>query len=412
MAREEGSTQPAVRRATALPQVSGTAVGPGLTPRTPAAGRPAGEEPGGEAEGGARAVGTAPAPATVSEPETGSGPSATATTAGATTATPSAEPDHTAAVAPGSGGMTEPPAATAAAGEPPSPRPNKPLLAAAAIGGSLLIGVPLLFMGMSDDDTRTRPAAASVSSDVMPLDKGQTGRTAGSYVPASPSATPSPTGTPKKPAGPSPSAPVTQDSGKGTTSGARKQTEAKSTGKPAPSKAAVRRAAVRAGGALPTAAQFSTVTGVLIKNRMTGLCADVPNYGKGKLNGKVEQFTCDGSSRDNQLWDLVVNQKGAGPGGADLFTVRNAKDDYCLDLPDYGSRPSRTGVFEWHCNPGAGDNQMWFLDKRADGSFWIRNHKSSSLCLDVSGLGGSGGRGAHLTVFTCSAQDDHAWSFA
>ncbi|MEV8225999.1 RICIN domain-containing protein [Streptomyces sp. NPDC079167] len=406
MAREEGSTHPAVRRATALPQVSGTAAGPALTPRTPAAGRPAGEEPGGAAEG--RTEAAAPVPATVAEPETGAGPAA----AGVTAASPSAEPDHTTAVAAGAGGRTEPPAATSAAGEPPSPRPNKPLLAAAAIGGSLLIGVPLLFMGLSDDDTRTRPAAASVSSDVMPLDEGQTGRTAGSYAPASPSATPSPSGTAKESAGPSPSARVTQDSGKATTSGTRKQTEAKTAKKPEPSKAAVRRAAVRAGGALPTSARFSTVTGVLIKNRMTGLCADVPDFGKGKLNGKVEQFTCDGSSRDNQLWDLVVNQKGAGPDGADLFTIRNAKDNYCLDLPDYGARPSRTGVYEWHCNPGAGDNQMWFLDKRAGGSFWIRNHKSSSLCLDVSGLGGSGGRGAHLTVFTCSAQDDHAWSFA
>ncbi|MGW1813493.1 RICIN domain-containing protein [Streptomyces sp. NPDC002125] len=435
MASEEGTAQPAVRRATALPQVSGpAAANPALAPRTPAAGR-AGAEPGASepgpgaptAEPGASAP--EPAASTAGEPAAGeptagetarTGTTGRARTVGSTPVTPepgpgaaTAQPDGGTAAASGAGGAAEPPAVTTAAGDPPSPRPNKPLLAAAAIGGSLLIGVPLLFMGMSDDDTRTRPTAASVSSDVLPHDSGRSGSTPGSYVPASPSATPSPTTGPRKEStGPSPSTRAAADTGPAPASGTRKEA-AEKPAKAAPSPtAAARRAAVRAGGALPTSARFSTVTGILIKNRMTGLCVDVPNYGKGKLNGSVEQFTCDGTSRDNQLWDLVVNQKGAGPGGADLFTVRNGKDNYCLDLPDYGAKPARTAVYEWHCNPGSGDNQMWYLDKRADGAFWIRNHKSAGLCLDVAGLGGSGGRGANLTVYGCSAQDDHLWSFA
>jgi hypothetical protein len=182
--------------------------------------------------------------------------------------------------------------------------------------------------------------------------------------------------------------------------------------KTSPSKAAAHRAPVRAGGALPTSARFSTVTGVLIKNRMTGLCMDVPGYGRGKVDGSVEQFTCDGSNNDNQLWDLVVNQKGAGPGGADLFTIRNAKDDYCADLPDFGAKPVHTRVHEYYCRPGSGDNQMWYLDKRANGAFWIRNHVSKGLCLDVAGEDGAGARGAKLMLFTCSDGDDHLWSFA
>lgn len=32
-------------------------------------------------------------------------------------------------------------------------------------------------------------------------------------------------------------------------------------------------------------------------------------------------------------------------------------------------------------------------------------------CLDVSGLDGSGPSGAGLTIFPCSLQDDHMWTF-
>ncbi|MER5552010.1 RICIN domain-containing protein [Streptomyces sp. NPDC002793] len=407
MAREEGSAQPAVRRATALPQVSGTAADPALTPRTPVAGRAAGAPPEGVTAGHTETVGGAvatPAPDPVAQP-------AVATT-GATASASAADREGETIAAAAAGGMTGPPSATAAAGEPPSPRPNKPLLAAAAIGGSLLIAVPLLFMGTSDDETRTRPTAATVSSDVLPLDKGQSGRPPGRYVPASPSATPSPEATTKAPAAPPPAERVAVDAGRATASSTPERTEAKTVKKPSPSKAAPRSAPVRAGGALPTSAQFSTATGVLIKNRVTGLCVDVPDYGKGKVNGSVEQFTCNGTSGDNQLWDLVVNQEGAGPGGADLFTIRNSKDNYCADLPDFGGKPVHTRVYEYYCRPGSGDNQMWFLDKRANGTFWIRNHASKGLCLDVAGENGAGGRGAGLMLFTCSDGDDHLWSFA
>lgn len=166
-----------------------------------------------------------------------------------------------------------------------------------------------------------------------------------------------------------------------------------------------------AGPVLPKSARSSAAAGVLIKNVMTGMCVDIPAFGKGTLNGRVQQFTCDGSAHDNQRWDLVVGQKGAGPNGADLFTIRNTKDGYCLDLPGYGSVDNRD-VTEWHCDPGPGDNQMWYLEKKATGRFWIRNISSKGRqCLDVSGLHGSGGQGAGLTIYPCSLQDDHQWSF-
>ncbi|GGV14072.1 hypothetical protein GCM10010182_38230 [Actinomadura cremea] len=72
----------------------------------------------------------------------------------------------------------------------------------------------------------------------------------------------------------------------------------------------------------PTGPNFSTTTNVLVRTVMTGLCADLPGPGMGTEQGPVEQSTCDGSAKDNQRWDSVVNQKGAGPGGADLFSIR------------------------------------------------------------------------------------------
>ncbi|GLZ16337.1 hypothetical protein Acsp04_65720 [Actinomadura sp. NBRC 104425] len=185
-------------------------------------------------------------------------------------------------------------------------------------------------------------------------------------------------------------------------------TTPRTTGSAAKAKAAKPAATSR----FPTGPKFSTTTNVLIRNVMTGLCADVPGYGNGKLDGPVEQYNCDGTKNDNQLWDLVVNQKGAGPNGVDLFTIRNSKDGLCMDLPDYG-RPVKTAqVTEWHCNPGSGDNQMWYLDKKKDGQFWIRNHSSGGLCLDVAGVKGSGGPAAKLTLYPCTIEGDHLWSFS
>ncbi|MEV5711017.1 RICIN domain-containing protein [Actinoallomurus sp. NPDC052274] len=163
--------------------------------------------------------------------------------------------------------------------------------------------------------------------------------------------------------------------------------------------------------ALPNNAGSSAASGVLLKNVMTGMCVDVPGFGKGTIDGKVQQHTCDGSSADNQRWDLVVGQKGAGPNGADLFTIRNTKDGYCLDLPDYGT-VDKGDVTEWYCDPGPGDNQMWYLERKSSGAYWIRNVKTpGDQCLDVAGLNGSGGQDAKLTTFPCSLQDDHLWTF-
>ncbi|WP_262403287.1 RICIN domain-containing protein, partial [Actinomadura sp. CNU-125] len=161
----------------------------------------------------------------------------------------------------------------------------------------------------------------------------------------------------------------------------------------------------------PTGPNFQTTTDVLLRNVVTGLCADVPGFGKGTEDGPVEQYRCTRSTKDNLLWDLVVNQPGAGPGGADLFTIRNAKDGFCMDVHAYGPPKMRTRVNEFYCRPGSGDNQMWYLERKGPGRFWIRNHKGG-MCLEVAGEKGAGRQGADLLTYPCSMTDDHLWSFA
>jgi hypothetical protein len=71
-----------------------------------------------------------------------------------------------------------------------------------------------------------------------------------------------------------------------------------------------------------------------------------------------------------------------------------------------------THVTENPCSPGLGDNQEWYLDKRAAHRYWIRNYVSGKDCLDVLGTDGAGGKDAALTLHACDPQDDHLWSFS
>ncbi|MEV5750311.1 RICIN domain-containing protein [Actinoallomurus sp. NPDC052308] len=285
---------------------------------------------------------------------------------------------------------------TAAAGdEMPPDRPRKPVLAAVAIGGVVLLSIPILLVGTGHhDDKRQRTIAAA---DRVMAGDGQAAP--GAYVSTSPTPT----------ASPSPSASATPK--KGTKAAAAASKAAAADGKHGTKADNGKVGVTSTGGRGPTGPKFSTVTRVLLHNTMTGLCADVPGYGNGTNNGPINQFTCTRSNGDNQLWDLVVNMKGAGPHGADLFTIRNSKDNLCFDVGGSGADGPRTPVSEHDCLPGKGDNQMWYLQKRYNRHFWIRNYASHGLCLDVSGYYGSGGKDARLTLFPCDPKDDHIWSF-
>jgi Ricin-type beta-trefoil lectin domain len=179
----------------------------------------------------------------------------------------------------------------------------------------------------------------------------------------------------------------------------------------ASAKAKTNKAAARTRSAAATGVRFSTRTNVLLHNVMTGLCADIPANDSGSLETPIQQYTCNGSTGDNQLWDLVVNGKGQGPDGADLFMIRNSKDNYCADLTGTGAVARAGHVTENLCYPGLGDNQVWYFQRRP-GGYWIRNYVSNGFCLDVLGVNGAGGKDAPLTVVPCDPSDDHVWSLS
>jgi hypothetical protein len=316
-------------------------------------------------------------------------------------------------------------AGAAAAGAPPG-RPRGSLLAAAGIAGTLLISVPLLVMAMNDDDSPSDRVRTETVGGAT-LDPGLAGEPGAAYraESASPSASASASASTKHErgdkadgkggdaaAGDGPAAggsgagdaPGSGGSGKGEEQNtAQKHTTKKSTKKKKSSRPSAR--------SLANAA--SSQSRVLLKNVSTGQCADVPNFGKGRVDGPVNQYPCNGTSGDNQLWDLVPHSEvGKGPGGSVLFVIRNSKDGFCLDLPNFGGVSGGTRITEYHCRPHRNDNQLYWLDRRSDGTYWIRNLASRNLCLNVAGAA-TGRNDAALQVGTCndSSNDDTHWYF-
>ncbi|MEU1299189.1 RICIN domain-containing protein [Streptomyces shenzhenensis] len=147
---------------------------------------------------------------------------------------------------------------------------------------------------------------------------------------------------------------------------------------------------------------------VLLRNLTTKRCADLPGKGDGQKNGRVQQYTCDEGTDDNQLWNLEVKVAKGGPGGTDLFQIRNVKDQLCMDLAGEGAQPVRSPVVEYTCDGTTADNQLWWLAQQESGGYWIRNFASNNKCLDVSGFS-TGVDEAKLTIYDCSVTDDQEW---
>ena len=123
---------------------------------------------------------------------------------------------------------------------------------------------------------------------------------AGSTLAPSPSATPTPLTAPSAPEqvpSQAASAPATQAAEGGSGGGGGGAASPKATKKTAP--------------------PVVPATNVLLYNPTTKKCADIPNYDKGQINGPVEEYICDGTSHDNQLWNLEVRYPKLGPGGTD-----------------------------------------------------------------------------------------------
>ena len=155
--------------------------------------------------------------------------------------------------------------------------------------------------------------------------------------------------------------------------------------------------------------RFAGAAGVLMRNAATRMCADLPNYGKGKINGPVNQYPCTMGGADNQVWSLATVQTPKGPHGATLFLIRNAKDRLCMDLGEYGARPAGTKMNEFRCHPTTKDNQLWYLSKAPRGGYRIHNLASHGLCMGPAARAKAGPDG-RLVIHPCGRGDAWSWS--
>lgn len=254
-------------------------------------------------------------------------------------------------------------------GTPPD-RPKKPILAAAAIGGAVVLAIPILLIGMGSHDGKKQRTAAAAEG-IMPGDGQQP--PPGVFVSSTPSATPSPSASASKKA------------------------------KPKPGK----HAAAKHAAAVPAKAAFTGADNVLLKNAGSKLCADVPGYGNGSADGPVNQYHCALGDADNQVWSLGVMQDLKGPGGAPLFVIRNVKDDYCMDLPYYGAHAAGTKVTEYYCRPTKSDNQLWYRTHTRGHLYRLRNYASHGLCLGVTGRSRAADK--QLEIQKCGSGDEWSW---
>ncbi|MEU6083020.1 RICIN domain-containing protein [Streptomyces sp. NPDC047108] len=251
------------------------------------------------------------------------------------------------------------------------------------MAGAVLIALPLLVMALDDDDRKETASSSAPADTVLEDDRSR----AGAFVPESPS--PKKTKPKKKPPARSPKA-------------AAPQTAAPSPSKPAKKKKAAAKA--------PSDGLPATRTRVLIKNLTNATCADVPGGGYGYADGPIHQAVCNSTTEDNQLWNLEKKYENAGPGGSALFVIRNTKDGMCMDLPGNEGAPVATAVTEFPCNGSTSDNQLWWLDKKADGLYWIRNFASNHQCLDSQT---ADNEDRNLIVYICrpESQNNHQWYF-
>jgi hypothetical protein len=250
----------------------------------------------------------------------------------------------------------------------PPDRPKKPVLAAMVIGGAVVLAVPILLIGTGSHHGNKHSTTAA-ADNVLPGD-GQP--PAGAFTSQTPTATPSPS--------PSASAKKAKDDKRG-------ENKKKA--------AASAKKGVWAG-----------VSNVLLKNAASGLCADLPGYGNGSVNGEVTQYDCTLGDADNQVWSLSVMRDMKGPGGTALFLIRNTKDNLCMDLPYYSGVSSGTEVTEYDCRP-RGDNQLWYRSHTHGNLYRIRNYASHGLCLGPTGR--SHAEGKQLEVHKCGSGDEWSW---
>jgi hypothetical protein len=166
------------------------------------------------------------------------------------------------------------------------------------------------------------------------------------------------------------------------------------------------------GLATPASAQWQPTppdpnTAYLIANYGLPRCVDIPGFGSGRVDGPVNQWTCN-SPGDNQKF--FFQQRGVDDQGRPLYWIRNATDGLCLDLPAFGPVPPATKVTQYHCRDD--DNQYWRMDAQFSRHqsvwyYWLREAKTD-MCLDIPGVADAP-LDVQLEVFPCRSFDDHEW---
>jgi hypothetical protein len=173
-----------------------------------------------------------------------------------------------------------------------------------------------------------------------------------------------------------------------------------------------------------TTANPPNINNIVLYNTWTLQCADLPGHGIDGINTPADQYYCDDTSGDNQLWDIKFTRYA--PDGTSLYEIVNVKSGLCLDPPGYGWDPAGTHLYTYYCNKvPANDNQEWWFGQLTNNVFTtnayiIVNYKDG-LCLDVSGYASKGSdlnTGLPLTLYDCynaawanGGWDDHVWEY-
>lgn len=291
---------------------------------------------------------------------------------------------------------------------PPGARSRKHMLVAASLAGVLLIAVPLLAAGGDEGEPERTPTgnAAGAAPDNGPSALPDTDSSESPAASTGPDTKESEAAKPvPMPAGQTPGSSPNELPGKREVA-----VVAEDGTKPATTpEAAGKKPAAPTPRDLANA--LSGRVNILLRSAETGKCADLPNFGKGQVNGPVRQYDCRPTTKDNQLWDLGVVDTDGGPGGASLFIIKNQQDGLCVDLPNFGPPAHGTKLIQYHCNGTGADNQRWWLDPHP-GGFWIRN-ATNNRCIAVDG-GRAAGNDARLKVTDCNdtAQSAQRWTIA
>jgi Ricin-type beta-trefoil lectin domain-like len=256
----------------------------------------------------------------------------------------------------------------------PPHRPARPVVVAAvAIGGAVLLAIPLLLVGPGSHDEKKHRSASAAGT--VPSGDAQPPPPPPSF-PASPTPVPTPS-----------------------LSLLKKTTKAtpKSDGKDATAEQA----------AATNRDDFRGAADVLLKNAGGGRCADVPGYESGFPGLFLQTGYCTYGGSDNQVWSLGVVEGVHGPGGAALFVIRNTMDGYCVDLPGHGAQASGTDVGEQSCQPSKNDNDLWYRTHVRGDLYRIRNYASHGLCFGVAGR--STAVEKRLEIHACRSADAWSW---